>query len=249
MSLSRTRLGSAVFNAIMMLAGSAGASVVTITPALDNTLYEDPLGLISNGQGEYMFVGETAQANSRRGVLSFNVAGSIPAGSTINSVSLQMNCSRSTTSSRTINLHRLNASWGEGNSNAGEPGGNGAPPETGDATWLHRFYPDVLWTNPGGDFAGAISSSTSVGGAGLYTWPTSSTMVADVQAWLNSPAQNFGWLLRGPENGSTSAKRLDTSENINPALRPQLTIDYTPVPEPASLMGILVLGALSLRRR
>ncbi|MHC4093483.1 MAG: hypothetical protein ACYSVY_24955, partial [Planctomycetota bacterium] len=60
-------------------------------------------------------------------------------------------------------LHRVLADWGEGESSGS--GGTGAPTEPGDATWIHRFYPDVFWASPGGDFEAAVSSSQSIGGA------------------------------------------------------------------------------------
>jgi len=51
-------------------------------------------------------------------------------------------------------------------------------------------------------------------------------MVADVQLWLNTPANNFGWLVLGNESGSQTAKKFDTRENSNPANRPVLTVFY-----------------------
>lgn len=248
MQAKNWRLIAAVVGSLV-LGGIANATVVTVVSNHDNTLFEDPLGLLSNGVGQYMFVGETAQSNSRRGVLSFDIAAAVPAGATINSVSLQMHCSRSVTGNRTVNLHRVTTGWGEGASDAGEPGGSGATPEVGDATWLHTFYPGSLWANEGGDFVSTVSASRSIAGAGFYTWATTPALVTDVQAWLNSPGTNYGWLLLGQENGTTSAKRLDTHEHVTPEWRPQLTIDYTPVPEPISLAGFALLGVVALGRR
>jgi len=48
-------------------------------------------------------------------VLAFDIAGSIPPGSTITSVSLSMNMSRTISDTRIVGLHKLLASWGEGN--------------------------------------------------------------------------------------------------------------------------------------
>ena len=58
-------------------------------------------------------------------------------------------------------------------------------------------------------------------------------MVADVQLWLDTPATNFGWLLRGNEITSQSVKRFDTREHVDPLARPSLTIEYTPPGTPA----------------
>jgi len=97
----------------------ASATSININPSKDNTLYQFVSldGDRSNGVGVHFFAGETAEAELRRGVLAFDIAGSIPAGSTIISVSLSMNMSRAASSTaRTVELHKLLADWGEGTS-------------------------------------------------------------------------------------------------------------------------------------
>ncbi len=209
----------------------ASATTININPSKDNTLYEFvPLdGDRSNGAGTFFFAGETAEGESRRGVLTFDIAGSIPAGSTIVSVSLSMHVSRVPSSTaRTVELHKLLADWGEGTSNASGQEGMGAPATTNSATWRHRFYNTIFWTTQGGDFSGTVSASQSVGAIGQYVW-TSAQMVADVQSWLDNPATNFGWLVLGDESTSATAKRFDARESTSP---PVLTIEYT---EPATI--------------
>ncbi len=222
-----------------VLSGSepAVAATAILNPSKDNTLYEYvsagnctetpvPLGDCSNGAGIHFFAGRTDRGYMRRGVLAFNVAGSIPAGSTITSVSLTLNASRvATNTARTVELHKLVADWGEGTSDASQNEGKGAPATTNDATWRHRFYNTVFWTAQGGDFSGTVSASQQVGANGAYTWGSTSFMVADVQSWLNNPSSNFGWLVKGDESTSTTAKRFDSRESNNP---PALTIIYTP---------------------
>src|SRR3990172_13393420 len=205
----------------------AAAASATLSPSKDNTLYEYVAadGDRSNGAGSRFFAGRTAQGRLRRGVLAFDVAGSIPAGSTITSVSLSMDMSRTTlNTARTVELRRLLADWGEGTSNADQQEGQGAPATTNDATWRHRFYNTDLWTTQGGDFSGTVSASQSVSGLGTYTW-SAAQMVADVQGGLDNPSTNFGWLVRGEESVTTTAKRFDSRESTNP---PALTVQYTP---------------------
>jgi hypothetical protein len=204
----------------------ATATTININPSKDNTLYEFvPVdGDRSNGVGVYFFAGVTDQAERRRGVLAFDIAGSIPAGSTITSVSLTMNMSRTLlNTARTVELHKLLADWGQGTSNASGQEGQGISATTNDATWRHRFYNAIFWTTPGGDFSGTVSASQSVGAIGLYVW-TSAQMVADVQSWLDNAATNFGWLVLGNESTSDTAKRFNTRESTIP---PVLTIEYT----------------------
>src|SRR3989304_777651 len=96
----------------------------------------------------------------------------------------------------TASLRPLLANWGEGTSNADQQEGAGAASTPGDATWIHTFYNTAFWSTAGGDFSSAASAATTVGGTGQYSW-SSAGMVADVQAWLDNPATNFGWIVMG----------------------------------------------------
>jgi hypothetical protein len=207
---------------------SASAAIIVTTPSKDNTLYEyDPAeGDHSNGAGFHFFAGENGMGELRRGVLAFDIAGTIPAGSTITAVSLTMNMSMTPAGALTVELHKLLADWGEGTSHAPMGEGDGAPATPNDATWRHRFFDNVFWTTQGGDFLATVSASQSVGGVGQYTW-NSAQMVSDVQSWLDDPGSNFGWLVLGDETAIATAKRFDTRESASP---PMLTIQYIPGP-------------------
>ena len=208
----------------------ASAGTINIMPGKDNTLYEyDPAeGDHSNGAGFHLFAGENGQGEVRRGVLAFDIAGTIPPGSTITAVSLSMNMSMTPAGALTVELHKLLADWGEGTSHAPMGEGDGAPATPNDATWRHRFFDSVFWTTQGGDFSATVSASQSVGGTGHYTW-SSAQMVADVQSWLDNPASNFGWLVLGDETASATTKRFDTRESASP---PILTIEFRVAPSP-----------------
>jgi hypothetical protein len=211
------------------VASSVSAAIINLTPSKDNTLYEyDPAdGDRSNGAGFHFFAGETAMGELRRGVLAFDIAGHIPAGSTILAVTLSMNMSRTALdTARTVELHKLLADWGEGTSHAPGEEGDGAPATPNDATWRHRFFDTIFWTNQGGDFSATVSASQSVGPIGQYAW-TSAQMVADVQSWLDNPGTNFGWLVLGDESTIATAKRFDSRGSASP---PMLTIQYIPGP-------------------
>jgi hypothetical protein len=203
--------------------------MITLGPSKDNTLYESSTGDISNGAGSYFIAGETNDGFIRRGAIAFDIADNIPAGSTINSVSLRLHMSHTGSSgTATVQLARLSADWGEGTSNADGNPGQGASATTNDATWVYRFYnTSATWTNSGGDFASTVSAYTSVGGVGFYTWGSTTQLVADVQDWLDTPAHNFGWVLLGDEGESGTALRFDSKENSTADDRPTLTIDYT----------------------
>ena len=210
----------------LLVAGAGEATVLTLGASSDNTMYAES-GAFSNGAGNYLFTGTTDNGSARRALLRFDLS-SIPAGSTINSVSLRLYCSRAKqNTSYSISLHRVFTAWGEGTSHAGGEEGQGATATTNDATWTHRLYPTTTWANPGGDYVLGASASTGVGQNGQYfTW-TAAGMVADVQSWLDGGSPNFGWILIGQEGQQRTAKRFDSRQGLDAARRPALTIDYT----------------------
>ncbi|HEX2836698.1 MAG TPA: DNRLRE domain-containing protein [Phycisphaerales bacterium] len=227
---------------------AAGADVVSLDAARDNSMYEDFGGELSNGAGPSLFAGLTQFENRRRALIAFDLT-SIPAGSTITSVTLTLTCTRSASLAEPVSLRPSLASWGEGPSIALGEGGMGTAALPGDATWRYRFYPDVLWGTEGGDL-GPASATTPVAGEGAYTW-SSPTMAADVQAWLANPAVNFGWAIVGNEDLPQTAKRFASRENDVLHQRPVLVVEYTPVPGPA-VLGVAfssLLSASRLRRR
>ena len=136
---------------------------VSLPPQKDNTLYEDAAGQLSNGQGVYLYAGLTQSNSLRRGLIAFDLS-SIPANATITGATLSMFLFQSGPGFPRVDvsLSKVSRNWGEGASNAGEPGGAGIQAEPGDATWLHTFYSTVLWTTPGGDFSATASATTPI---------------------------------------------------------------------------------------
>jgi hypothetical protein len=220
--------------ALVVLSRSVHSEIANLTPSKDNTLIEDPAGNLSNGAGDHLFAGRTNQfltPQIRRGLIAFNVATPIPAGSRIVNVTLTLNMSQTSfgAGAQIIRLRRLTSDWGEGASDATGNEGPGAPAQIGDATWLFRFFDPnspTLWSQPGGDFVLTSSATLTVVEIGTYTWGPTSQMIADVQSWLDTPADNFGWLLLGDETRSQTVKRFDSREILNPDARPHLFVDY-----------------------
>jgi hypothetical protein len=205
------------------------ADVITIQAEKDNTLYENVAGSVSNGSGSSFFVGKNAGGVIRRGLVAFNVVSHIPPGSKINGVLLTLHMSRTTSGPETVSLHRVDNDWGEGSSFAPGGGGGGGVATFGDATWLHTFYNTDLWTASGGDFDPFSSATADVNEVGFYTWGSTARMVGDVQAWIDNPASDFGWILVGNEfPADRTSKRFDARENLTWSFRPTLTIHFTP---------------------
>ena len=202
---------------------------VVIPARADNTLYEDQQGALSNGQGDGMFVGRTGTNSGfvlRRALVMFDVAGNVPAGATVRGVQLALTMTKANSGDKLVRLHRVLAGWGEGASLAGGEGGGGGPAASGDATWRHRFFNTDLWSTLGGDFVATPSAEALVGDVGTYTWESTQGLVDDVQAWLDQPASNAGWILVGEESGGVSSKRFATRESSRAADRPVLHVTY-----------------------
>ena len=212
------------------------AGTVFLQATQDNTLYESPSGRLSNGAGERMFAGLNTDLTRRRAVFAFKDLGDIPQGATITSVRLHLNVSFENSPQRTYRLHRLTADWGEGASKAAGLEVEGANSEPNDATWAHRFWPNIPWQTPGGDFEDDSSAELDIGQLGPYTFGPTIEMIEDVQLWVDNPALNFGWILIGVEN-AFSERRFDTRENENLTNRPVLEIQFTSTGTPSDYSG------------
>lgn len=215
----------------MLQPSAARAAQASLIPDKDNSIYQESEN--SNGAGIYLFSGNTDFDAARRALLRFDVAGSIPGGSTITSVGLSLTCNRSSAllvATHPFSLRALSADWGEAGSNGGNPGGTGAAAAVGDATWTQRhFGMNDPWTTPGGDFDPTVSGSASVGDctpAVTMTFSSTSQMVADVQGWLDDPCSNHGWILIGDEVALQTARRF-ASREASAAEAPRLVVDFT----------------------
>lgn len=216
----------------------AGAVSVNLNPVADTTLQE---AFPNNnlGDGTSFQAGGRRQGGRTRGLLLFDIAGNVPAGATINSVSLTLTVVGVPSGgvNSIFDLDRMLASWGEGN---GSDHG-GSPAGAGQSTWNNRLGAGTPWTAAGGDFSGTVSASRAITGFGSFTFASTSGLVSDVQGWLNSSGGNSGWLLRSEsELTPTSIRRFANRSDI--ANAPLLSIQYTVVPEP----GTFALGAMGL---
>lgn len=205
-----------------------GEESLILVASRDNTLIENSMGELSNGLGSAFFVGRTNQNSDsiRRGLIAFDIVDQIPAGSTITEVKLILNLERTPSEEESIELHRVLADWGEGSSSTKK--GRGAPATEGDATWIHTFYDQDLWSESGGDFDPEASATQIVGDLGTYVWDSESNpeMVQDIQDWLDASATNFGWLLLGDETDSGTVKVFTSRQHDDDSQQPQLKVSF-----------------------
>ncbi len=213
----------------------AASSTVTISASQDGTIYSESTGN-ANGAGDQMVAGNAASTTPtfvgiRRALLEFDVAGNLPSGSTVTAANLQLQCTFTAVTNpigaRVFDLHRLTSGWTQGTSNA-PSAGTGAAAAGGDVTWAQSTSGTTAWGTAGGDFTGTISASRTVDALGSYTWASTATMTSDAQLWLDTPANNHGWILRGDESSPTArtVKWFGTQENGTPANRPVLSVTF-----------------------
>lgn len=207
---------------LLPIVTAAAQTVVSVPCAADATLYESATGSLANGSGTGLFIGLNAQNLARRALLRFDVAAHLPAGAVVIATSLSLNITQSNAASPTpITGHRLLVAFGEGPSNPPGNGGGGTTPQNGDSTWLHNLFPGSTWTNPGGDFDPVVSLSAEMPVAGAFSSEMTRAANEVVQAWLDNPATNFGWLLKVDETAPAPARRIESRESTGspPVLR------------------------------
>lgn len=181
-------------------------------------------------------IGFTGNMEIRRGILRFDLSNVIPTGATINSVTLQVTVTKAPFggANSTFDLVRVLEPWDEM-----------------QVTWNSRLT-GTGWNTAGvlggSDCSASASSSVFISGLGTYVFPSSSALVSDVQAWANSPASNFGWLLVSENEGTAKTAR-HFGPHEDPANAPVLTIHYTapatpPPPAPPSLSRPALSGQL-----
>jgi len=277
----------------------AAAAQIDCLASKDNTLFQwfegygDPPN--SNGSGNFVGAGRTGPTVDtgiiQRGLLQFDLS-EIPADATITSVTLKLSVvdvpKRDKEKTRPFWVAPIEGipqpGWGEGASVAdvfagGE--GQGVDAQPGDATWIHTFYDTDLWPVIGyfGENALTYPTEAPLGWVPADIAPTKDApyrvswsndqLAADVQAWVDGTATDFGWILYGQEdfsgeeinpNQRPSSKRGFASREFRPwdpinlewieddlSYCPTITVVY--VPEPASVVLLVIGGMLLWCRR
>jgi hypothetical protein len=238
--------------AFVFLATAAHAATTTIDAAKDNTIFQSNSNNSAGGAAGIR-AGTNGSGSPRRGLIAFDIASNVPAGSIITGVQLTLYVGDTpTVGYYDVGLHKLTKDWGEGSAGNSEPAlsgtGMGSPASPGDATWSHAMLGSASWTNAGalGDFNAVASATTSVGGPvdSPINWTSTSALVADVQSWLDTSATNFGWALINAHEETIRSQNVfysreatqNSSElpnSLDPTWRPSLTITYVESPSPS----------------
>jgi hypothetical protein len=144
----------------------------------------------------------------------------IPYGATIVSAVLTLQAfNASIAPIGNVSVHRMTVAWDE------------------SSTW------DSLGSGVqiGGETIAAADDTHTVATTGA----TSFDVLASLQAWSGG-ASNLGWVI---VNDSTDGAEFRSSELLTVAERPLLSVEFTPIPEPGSLLLAGLVGAAALCAR
>ena len=203
----------------------ASAATVTIGADADTTIHES-FPANNFGARATLQAGATTSASARtRALVSFNVAAAVPPGATILATRLTLTATDAPPVAQTtqpFEIRRIVRPWTEGAQSAAA----GGPAAVNDATWSHRLYPNTVWAAAGTDLATGARAEVAVGNAGSYRIESTAALVADVQAWLDTPENNYGWAVLGKNEAVAPTARTFASRE-NAALAPALEIEFT----------------------
>src|SRR6267378_4390410 len=106
-----------VFGLILLHTTPAARAASANVPAAADTTLQSAFPSSNFGDGTTFQAGGRLRGGSARSLLRFDLSGSVPAGSTINSVTLTLSVTATPGGgpSSVFDLRRVQASWGEGN--------------------------------------------------------------------------------------------------------------------------------------
>lgn len=243
-----------IMSVVLVLSVSAQAAIVSVAPSGD-TMINSFFTSGNWGVRTVGFAGDLGGGGTEktRGLLQFDLS-AIPTNAIVDSATLRLAFREPTNpgSSVTLSLYKMTTAWVEGTSNSSAPSTTGATWDTKNGV--------TGWSTPGtgaGDRSTTASSSLTDTFAGSSTTRTDFSFTgagleSDVQDWISNPSQSHGWvLINSDETNASSWKSWWSSEEAQPFDgTPYLDIEYTIIPEPASL-ALITSGTLllSMRRR
>lgn len=210
--------------AALACCASARSDILSLTPTGDAWVRQFQPDSNNGGGPDFVAgtLGNLGNREIRRAFLQFDLS-AVPPGATINSATLTVTVTRAPISGRAdsqFQLRRVLSPWAEF-----------------EVTWNSRLN-NTPWQSPGADGAADTapngSSAVEIIGEGSYTFPSSPALVADVQAWVNDSAHNFGFMLQTQDEGTPeTARRFGSSESGVTA--PVLVVDFSFAPLSAAV--------------
>lgn len=279
-TLPKSRLAIALVGTLLAALPLWRAESATITfregdaiPELGITAYSGAqnLTLISGtsasgnyGDSNSIWVGKGPNGEERKALLRFDVSMLAGQYESIDSVKLTLTLlgesQGNTTTSVAVNTYQIagaNAGWVQGSSKGSA--------QTGSSSWNYRLHSTASWKGSAGlgtagvDYLSTVIDGTKAIQSGAATSFNGVKVTWDIpielfELWVDG--DNAGLVLSAAAFESLGIKDLlrFASDSYTSAYRPQLVVQYTPVPEPASMVFVgsfvcLLLANGALRRR
>jgi hypothetical protein len=191
----------------------------------------------NNGASLSIFTGTDGHGGIMRGLIRFAMPASLRGRVTVTSVQLVMTVEAlgngGAGTAATESLQAVIQSWiqgnGIGNTTMLFTVGQACGGSVVGATWNQTNCANATnWTTAGGSVVSAVSGQSSTAGIAIgspVTW-SSAGMIADVQAWIDTPPNNNGWRIASSTEGVVGeAQRFFSSESGSTP--PALTITYS----------------------
>ncbi len=187
----------------------------------DSLLNSDFISSNMGGCG-YFLVGVYNISRKYRTVMRYDLTSVAPDNVNVKSAYLTLTIDNASgpMGTTTITAYAMTQEWFEG---AGDCNGDA----NGSVTWAYYQSTDA-WDTPGGDFE-TIPVSDSVIVNDGQTGTIIFELDADtISSWISNDAQNYGFILKGTnESSGTNWARFYSSDSVETAKRPKLTIYYT----------------------
>ncbi len=177
--------------------GATSCTVDVSFNSIADTWADESKPTTNKGTDTVMIVRSWQSAKDGRSFVEFDVS-SIPSGSTVNTATLTLCATKVPSSTRTIDLHRITASWVE---------------------------TSLTWNNQPGVAASVTDSATTPGSPACMTWDVAADVQAWVDGTANEGWRAKDSV---ESQGTRYITEFATRENGTPADRPILDVNYTP---------------------
>jgi hypothetical protein len=216
-----------------LVAASVHAGSLTLQPSHD-TFINNRFPDNNNGHSLSIFTGTEGLGGVLRGLIRFDLPAGLAGRASIDSATLRLTTialgdgvAGTAGTAGTVSLQALTQPWieGTGFANSVTTFVVGQACTTG-ASW-NKPECSLASTWSGGSVVATVSASATVPAAiGSEVAWTSAQLIADAQAWLDTPGTNNGWRLTSSTEGNTAqVQRFASAEAAS--LQPSLAIDFS----------------------
>ena len=216
-----------------------GSDLMQSVPLAADTFINSAYPDNNNGGSDSIYTGRNGMGGFMRGLVQFTLPAALQGRVTVTGVRLAMTTRGLSAmgpyrpAAATASLQALDVPWtqGTGVGNAMMMNTVGDPCGTTGATWNQPSCAGgAAWS--GRSVASPVSGQASVPAAidALVTWDSTTAgnagMIADVQSWIDRPANNHGWRIASSTEPTMGEAQRFYSSEAGAGVLPALTVTY-----------------------